>query len=151
MQVGLDEDCLLDVFAVGFGLQHLLDLVVHWVLLYLAETEISGIHWPVVRTLLLLPGIIILMRFEVLLTDLFSLWHILTRVDGVLDPVLIQLGWHAVPEFRTLGLIGQLVRPVDSLGQGLPLKRVILALLQLLHEIAHALLVADLHDIPNSL
>jgi hypothetical protein len=151
MQVRLDEGCLLDVVAIGLGMQHLLDLVVHGVLLYLPEAEISGVHWPVVGTLLLLSGIVILMRFEVLLADLFGLRHIFPRVDGVLDSVLIQLGGDTVPELWTLGLVGQLVASVDSPSQWLPFERLILALLQLLHEIAHALLVPDLHDIPNSL
>lgn len=151
MEVRLDEDSLLDVVTIGFGMQHFLDLVVHWVLFYLAEAEVSGVYWPVVGTLLLLSGIVILMRFEVLLADLFGLWHIFPGVDGVLNSVLILLGGDAVPELGTLGLVGQLVASVDSPGQWLPLERVILALLQLLHEITHALLVSGLHDIPNSL
>lgn len=61
MQVGLHEDCLGDIVVIGLGVEHLLDLVVHWVLFYLAETEISGIDWPVVGTLLLLSRVVILM------------------------------------------------------------------------------------------
>jgi hypothetical protein len=151
MQVGLDEDGLLDVVAVGLRVQHLLDLVMHGVLLHLPEPEVSRVHWPVVRPLLLLSGIVVLMRFKVLQADLFLFGHVLPGVDGVLHSVLVQLGGHSVPEVLALRLSGQSVPAVDGLGEGLPLERVVLALFELLHEIAHAFLMACLHDIPNSL
>jgi hypothetical protein len=60
VQVALHEDGALDAVAVRLGVQHLLDLVVHRVLLDLAEAEVGGVHRPVVGPLLLLARIVVL-------------------------------------------------------------------------------------------
>ena len=70
----------------------------NWILLHFPESKISRIDRPIVRANLLLPRIIIFVRFQIKLSNLLTLWHILARIDGLFDSISIFLGGDSILE-----------------------------------------------------
>lgn len=77
-----------------------------WVLLHLAEPEVRGVHWPLVGTLLLLSGVVVLVRLQVELPDFFGLGHVFSGVDGLLGSPLVVLRGETEPKPFLLSLPG---------------------------------------------
>ena len=62
----------------GFWSHDLLDLTVNWVLFKLAKSVIRRVNWPVVGPFLLLSWVVVLVRLEILKSDLLRFRHVLT-------------------------------------------------------------------------
>lgn len=121
IKVGLNELGVREIGGIGLRGHHLLHLIVDDILSYFAEPEIGGINFPVIWPFLLLSGIVVQMRLEVHLADVLLLRHVLPRVDGLLDIVLIFLGGQPILEL-IINLIGKIVLAIDGVAQWFPLQ-----------------------------
>ena len=78
LKITLDKDSFWHGLVMSLRFQDLLDLLVNGILFHFSKPVIGGINRPVVGPNLLLSRIIVLVRFQVHLPDLFSFRHILS-------------------------------------------------------------------------
>lgn len=99
---------------------NLLHLAINNIFRNLPKPKITWVNCPVIRSFFLLSRIIILMRFQIHLSNLFGLWHIFTRINGFLNIVFIFLCWNSIFKFLIFRLWWHIVITSNSLSERLP-------------------------------
>lgn len=121
MKITLHKYCLCYWITIRLRRKNLLYLLMNWILLDLPKTEISWINRPVIRALLLLSRIIIFMWFQVKLTNLFTLRHVLRRVDCLFNAPFIRLSCKSKSEFFFVCLLWKAILTINSTSERLSL------------------------------
>lgn len=129
--------CLREAFTTCLWSHYLLHFPMNWILLDFSESIVSRIYWPVIRSLLLLTWIIVQMGFQVHLSDLLRLRHILSRIYCLFNIVFVLLGLQTKTELLFASFSRQLVFTVNCTAKWLPLKTAIFRLENVIHIISY--------------
>ena len=116
VEVILDEGCFGEVVIVGLGSQNLFDFIMDDIFGNFSKPKVSGIQIPIIRPLLLLSGVVVKMRFQIHFPDTLIFRHVLSRIDGFLDIVLILFCGKSVLKCLILGLFWHLIFSVDGVA-----------------------------------
>lgn len=129
-----------------------------WIFLDLTEAEIGGIYWPVIWTHFLLSRIVVLVGFQVQLSNFLCLWHVLCRINSFFDTPFIGLSCKTESELFFICLFREAILSINCTSERLslqmsclPFERIVfITFLKILNERSNAFLVTCSQNIVGS-